>query len=77
MRADSTQGEIDDEIFRDDDIGEDDDDFAEMNCGSYARGRCDLAGTEFCDWSCPLHDEVFPPRKNTYRPTPLFPRGLP
>lgn len=33
------------------------------NCGSRGHRQCDLAGTEWCDWSCPLHDEVFPPKK--------------
>ena len=33
-------------------------------CGSRGKRQCDLAGTEFCDWCCPLHDEVFPPRRS-------------
>lgn len=41
-----------------------DDDLDEANCGSFRKGSCDLAGTEYCDWSCPLHNEVFPPRKS-------------
>lgn len=28
-------------------------------CGSRRKGRCDLAGTEHCDFVCPLHNEVF------------------
>jgi len=36
---------------------------AEINCGSRRKWQCDLAGTEYCDWSCPLRDEVLPPRK--------------
>lgn len=32
---------------------------AEMNCGSHRRGQCDLAGTEWCDWSCPFSPRVF------------------
>lgn len=41
-------------------IDEDDiDEEAEMNCGSNRHGQCDLAGTEYCDWSCPLRNVVF------------------
>lgn len=40
-----------------------DDYLDELDCGSSRKGSCDLAGTEYCDWSCPLHNEVFPPRK--------------
>ena len=49
-----------------DDFGddlEDDEDLAELNCGSRRKRQCDLAGTEYCDWSCPLRDEVFPPKR--------------
>lgn len=48
-----TQDEIDDEMLCDDD--EDDDLSAE--CGRWNNGRltrqCRLAGSEWCDWSCP------------------------
>jgi len=29
---------------------------AEMNCGELPEGGCSLAGTEYCDWSCPFSD---------------------
>lgn len=32
---------------------------AEMNCGQTSRGGCDLAGTEWCDWSCPFSAELY------------------
>lgn len=36
---------------------------AEANCGSRRTHQCDHAGSEYCDWSCPLHDIVFPPKR--------------
>ncbi len=51
-------GIYDDEVFEDDIFEE-----AEANCGSRRHRQCDLAGTEYCDWSCPLHNEVFPPKR--------------
>lgn len=42
------------------DLDEDDEEAeAELNCGSRRSGQCDLAGTEYCDWSCPLASLVF------------------
>lgn len=29
---------------------------AEMNCGMGPTTHCSLAGTEWCDWSCPFSD---------------------
>lgn len=47
-----TQDEIDEDAFVDDE--EDDGD----ECGRWNNGRltrqCRLAGTEWCDWSCPI-----------------------
>lgn len=37
----------------DDDFDDDDEGFDEMNCGKVPGGGCLLAGTEWCDWSCP------------------------
>lgn len=45
------------EYYEDDDL--DDLDEADLNCGSHTKGQCDLAGTEYCDWSCPFSDSVF------------------
>lgn len=52
----------------DDEEVEDDFDEAAANCGSRRHRQCDLAGTEYCDWSCPLRNEVFPPRRLVGRP---------
>lgn len=38
------------------DEDEDDDDLAELSCGELPEGGCSLAGTEWCDWSCPFSD---------------------
>lgn len=35
------------------DDGDPDDAFDDMSCGQRADGTCELAGTEWCDWSCP------------------------
>ncbi len=32
---------------------------AELNCGEDDDGQCMLAGTEYCDFECPFHNEVF------------------
>lgn len=46
-----------DEGFYDDDDDDTDDDAGD-ECGRWVNGRlgqhCRLAGTEFCDWHCPL-----------------------
>jgi len=45
----------DDGWFEDD---EDDDlDLHEADCALMADGNCSNAGTEWCDWSCPLNHE--------------------
>lgn len=36
--------------------GDDENAEAEMNCGEMPDGGCSLAGTEYCDWSCPFSD---------------------
>lgn len=49
-----TQGEIDDELSDEADLAGDDELEADMNCGKYPGSNgCSLAGTEWCDWSCP------------------------
>lgn len=53
------------EKMDDDDYDETDDDDLDdeaEGCGSRVPGQCDLIGTEWCDWNCPLHDEVFKSR---------------
>lgn len=40
-------------ICFDDDDREDEDDRVDQ-CGKLANGQCMLAGTEFCDWDCPI-----------------------
>jgi hypothetical protein len=56
-RRDWTQEEIDDEMARD---AEDmtDEEMAEEECGRWINGRlgklCTKAGSEECDWICPL-----------------------
>lgn len=44
-----------------DDRPDDDDDELDDadSCGSTRDGQCDFAGTEWCDFSCPMHDAVF------------------
>jgi hypothetical protein len=39
--------------FDDDPSIDDEDDMLE-NCGMWPDGTCSLAGTEWCDWDCPL-----------------------
>lgn len=59
-----TQDEIDHEF----DDYEDDEDFGfgEEDCGRWMNGRltnsCMLAGTEDCDWECPLRYSLFKAR---------------
>lgn len=49
-----TQDEIDEEMFCDDEDGDD----AYEACGRWNNGsltrQCRLAGSEWCDWDCPL-----------------------
>jgi hypothetical protein len=40
-------------IFPDDDDG-----FLEASCGMTGDGHCELAGTEWCDWRCPISREA-------------------
>lgn len=51
------QDRIDDEMLSDDDGFEDEDDNS-AECGRWDNGRlvhqCRLAGTEWCDWDCPI-----------------------
>lgn len=53
--SDDSTDYIEDETQWDDD---DEMDEAEMNCGELPEGGCSLAGTEYCDWSCPFSDDV-------------------
>lgn len=49
-----TQDEIDEEMLANEDLAGDDEREADMNCGKYPGSNgCSLAGTEWCDWSCP------------------------
>lgn len=43
----------DDDYFDDDEYADDDDDLYE-DCGMMADGYCTMAGSEHCDWDCPL-----------------------
>lgn len=47
--------EPDDDWF-DDDEPDDDDDLSD-ECGMTPDGYCQLAGSEWCDWSCPISRE--------------------
>ena len=38
---------------RDDDVEDGDDEF---DCGRGPDGQCSMAGSEWCDWECPLRD---------------------
>lgn len=47
------QGDMPDDFdYADDDL-EDDDDLVE-DCHMGPDGQCDMAGSEWCDWDCPL-----------------------
>lgn len=48
----------DDMAFDDRDDDEEAEDEAELNCGELPEGGCSLAGTEWCDWSCPFSDAM-------------------
>lgn len=41
----------------DDDEPDDDLDLHEADCGLTPDGLCQNAGTEWCDWSCPLNGD--------------------
>lgn len=66
-----TQDDIDNDQI-DDDVDEDEqaEMEAEMNCGRYAGNKgCSLAGTEYCDWSCPFSDALYRrPRRKKFDP---------
>lgn len=53
------------------DDDEDDDDVWDINCGM-GPGGCSLAGTEWCDWSCPHSDEAPHNKRAKRKPLPLF-----
>lgn len=49
-----------------------------VECGMQGNGQCALAGTEWCDWSCPVADEAAHNRalkRRAERPLPLFDMG--
>lgn len=52
----------------DDDDFYDDDETMEYDCGAIEPGNCALAGTEWCDWECPLHNEIFAVRLEKTKP---------
>ena len=62
---DWSQDQIDDDMFRDDEEEED----READCGRWRNGRlvpqCLLAGSEWCDWDCPIGLPVRRKRPNT------------
>lgn len=68
------KGDMDECPLWHEDIEEDDEDmFDEMSCGQNSEGGCDLAGTEWCDWSCPFSDEMYRRhQKKKAKPLPLF-----
>lgn len=39
--------------YEDDEV-EDDDLYLDEDCGKGPDGQCSYAGSEFCDWDCPL-----------------------
>lgn len=49
---------FDDQYFDDDDGDLDDLDLLEQECGLRGDGQCGMAGTEHCDFICPLRDSV-------------------
>ena len=55
MASERTQEEIDAERIRDDD---DMDGWIEMMCGMSRDGQCGQAGSEFCDFECPIMRDV-------------------
>jgi hypothetical protein len=62
---DWSQDQIDEDMFRD---GDDEGDDREADCGRWRNGRlvpqCLLAGSEWCDWDCPIGIPVRVPRPN-------------
>lgn len=47
-----------------DDVFDDEEsDDSDINCGQYKDGLCALAGTEWCDWSCPYSDQLNPRKR--------------
>lgn len=45
--------------FYDDEDLVDDLEELDFDCGESSEGGCQYAGTEWCDFECPFHDEVF------------------
>jgi hypothetical protein len=41
-------------VCDDGDAYDEDDELALMNCGMMADGLCSMAGSEECDWKCPI-----------------------
>jgi len=62
--------EVNDELYDDPCLEEDDDAEDEANCGQTPDGLCQLAGTEYCDWSCPFSDELRANRLKKMRADP-------
>lgn len=56
-KAANENAQIEDHLYEDDESDEDEDNWEdEANCGRYPGSRgCSLAGTEYCDWSCPFN----------------------
>lgn len=67
-----TQNEIDADMFRDEDMC-DDEDAPGLICGRWRNSKltrsCDLAGTEECEWECPHHASLYRTRS---KPMSLF-----
>jgi hypothetical protein len=49
----------DDDLYDDDDNGIEHEDDLEDECGLMDDGQCQLAGTEHCDFTCPMRDSEF------------------
>lgn len=46
-------GADEDDWYPDDDLPDDEDDLYD-ECGMRPDGQCSMAGSEWCDWSCPV-----------------------
>lgn len=57
----------DDDFYDDDFYDEDLDDDEMEDCGQTPDGLCQLAGTEYCDWTCPYADELRAARIRTMK----------
>lgn len=67
MPREWTQDEIDEQMIVDDD---DADELDDISCGMRADDTCALAGTEWCDWSCPHSSEAKHNRRRGRRVDP-------